>query len=87
MNETICSMLNLCLPFAQKRPLYTALFTNHTETESVRMFTFISSSPSAEHLKQLIWSKIVKLGGKEYQCADCGIVRGQVSCDWRLLVT
>ena len=24
-------------------------------------------------LKALIWSKIIKLGGGEYQCQDCGI--------------
>ena len=28
-----------------------------------------------EQQKQLIWSKIEKLGGGEYQCKDCGLVK------------
>ena len=79
-----CFLFAVCLK--KTWTLYTALFTIHWNWKHLCSYAyvyFISSSPSAEHLKQLIWSKIVKLGGKEYQCADCGIVRGQVSGDWR----
>jgi len=41
------------------------------------MMSAANADANKEYHKEMIWSKILKLGGGNYQCKDCGLIKGK----------